>query len=138
MDYIDKLTESEKEWMSKFIEEELNTQFKNDGTDLNKTREERKKIYDRNNRQNRDLYGTLKHKSNKLVDSSNKAADIEARLSKEINPAAVENTYIDFLNYKEVEEMLLEYDIAMGKFIEETSDTQEQSLQEIQQEQDPS
>jgi hypothetical protein len=123
MDYIDQLSEDDKKWLNRFFEEELNSQFKNDGTDLNKTKEERKKIYDRNNAQNRDLYGSLKNKdnkfkNNKLVNIDSIAGELEIELSEELHPKAIEDAYIEFLDYKQIEAMMLEYELAMEQFNE--------------------
>ena len=60
LDYLHKLSDKEKEWMNKFMNEELNASFKNDGTDLNKTKEEKRKAYSKNNSRNRCLYGITK------------------------------------------------------------------------------
>ncbi len=122
-DYIDQLSEKDKEWLNKYVEEELNTQFKNDGTDFNITKEERKKIYDRNNHQNSDLYGNLKNKDNKfsnkkLLNYDNIIGDIETHLSKQTDPTYIENTYIDFIEGQEIEAMLREYEAAMLLFNE--------------------
>jgi hypothetical protein len=130
IDYVDQLNDDEKEWLNRFLEEELNSQFKNDGTDFNKTKAERKKIYDRENARYRDLYGILKNKDNKfnnkkLLNYDSIVPDIENELSKEVNPFSIENAYIDFLDYKEIEAMMLEYDLAMEQFTEETSESQE-------------
>src|ERR1019366_3207866 len=64
-DYVDTLPEDAKDFLHKYIEEEINSKFKDDGTDFNQTKEDRKKIYDRNNSSNRCLYGNLKNKANK-------------------------------------------------------------------------
>lgn len=60
IDYLDQLSEKEKAFMNKFMNEELNASFKNDGTDLNKTKEEKRKAYSNNNSRNRCLYGVTK------------------------------------------------------------------------------
>ena len=73
LDYIDQLDDTEKnvalpdgtmvtekEWMNKFMNEELNASFKNDGTDLAQTKEEKRRAYSKNNARNRCLYGVTK------------------------------------------------------------------------------
>jgi hypothetical protein len=122
-DYIHLLNDEQKTWLSKFNEEELNTAFKNDGTDFNKTKEERKKIYDRNNTQNRCLLGNLRNKANttnnhKLVNYDNVISDIEDEMSRGINPSQLEDAYVEYLEFKEIEEFLEEYDVAMASFSE--------------------
>lgn len=60
IDYINQLNDEEKAWLNKFMNEELNASFKNNGTDLNKTKEEKRKAYANNNSRNRCLYGITK------------------------------------------------------------------------------
>jgi hypothetical protein len=60
LDYLDQLNDEEKEWMNKFMNEELNASFKNDDTDLAQTKEEKRKAYSKNNARNRCLYGVTK------------------------------------------------------------------------------
>ena len=52
-DYIHKLSDKEKKWLNKFNEEEVNASLKKPR--FNKTKEERKACYDRNNARNRDV-----------------------------------------------------------------------------------
>jgi hypothetical protein len=130
IEYIDQLNEEEKIWMNRFLEEELNSQFQNDGTDFNKTKEDRKKIYDRNNAQNRDLYGNLKNKADKfsnkkLLNYDNVVGEVENELNRwSPDPRHIENTYIDFIESKEIEAMLREYEAAMAAFTEASIDQQ--------------
>jgi hypothetical protein len=60
MDYISSLSEDEKAWLNKFIEEELNASFKNTRKDFNRTKAQKKAIYHKNNARNRCLYGIAK------------------------------------------------------------------------------
>lgn len=52
-DYLDKLSDKEKEWLNKFSEEYINASF--DKKSLHKTKALRKDCYDRNNSRNRDI-----------------------------------------------------------------------------------
>ncbi len=120
-DYIEKLSDNDKSFLNKFIEEELNTKFKNDGTDFNQTKEDRKKIYDRNNHANRDVLGILKNKANRsnnkrLVNYDNVVGDLES--NSDLNPMHLENAYAEFIEFKEIESFLEEYDQAMADFSE--------------------
>lgn len=45
IDYIDKLSTEEREWLNKFTDETYNGVFKNDGTDLITKKSERRKIW---------------------------------------------------------------------------------------------
>lgn len=128
-DYLDKLNEEELTWLNKFTEEYLNDSFKRDGTDIQTYEKYGKDANDRNNARNRDLYGALKNKDNKfqnkkLLNYDNIVSDIENELSREVNPLSIENAYIDYLDYKEVEKMLQQYDIAMKDFSEVEEDLQ--------------
>lgn len=53
VDYINKLSDKEKNWLNKFNEEEINASLKN--PKFNKTKKEQKVCYDRNNARNRDI-----------------------------------------------------------------------------------
>lgn len=122
-DYLDQLNEEELAWLNKFTEEYLNASFNRDDSDLQPYETYGKDSNDRNNSRNRDLYGALKNKdnkfkNNKLVNYDNMTGDIENELSRDLNPKAIEDAYIEFLDYKEVEAMMLEYDLAMEKFTE--------------------
>lgn len=132
-DYLDQLSDEELDWLNKFTEEYLNASFKHDDSDLQSYEKYGKDSNDRNNARNRDLYGALKNKdnkfkNNKLVNIDNVAGEVENELSREINPQAMENAYIEYLDFKEQEEMMLEYDLAMEQFTEEASESLE-SLQ---------
>jgi hypothetical protein len=54
--YFHKLSPEEKEWMNSFVEEEVCANFNHKGTKINKTKKDRKKIYDKNNARNRCIY----------------------------------------------------------------------------------
>jgi hypothetical protein len=53
-DYLHKLNDKQKEWLNKFVSEEINADFRH-SKPLNKTKKQRKACYDRNNSRNRDL-----------------------------------------------------------------------------------
>lgn len=136
-DYLDQLNEEELTWLNQFTEEYLNGSFKKDGTDIQEYEKYGKDANDRNNARNRCIYGALKNKDNKfqnkkLVNYDNLSNDIENELSKDINPSTIENAYIDYLDYKEVEEMMLQYDEAMKDFNEVSENLQ--SFQQLSQE----
>lgn len=65
MDYIESLTEAEKEWLNKFTEEYLNASFKNTSKDIHKSKKAKRQLYNKNNAVNRDIYGV--GKVNKLL-----------------------------------------------------------------------
>jgi len=59
-DYIDKLSEKEKEFLNKFVEEEQNASFSKTKKNFNKTKEAQRKIYTNNNKRNNDVFGVTK------------------------------------------------------------------------------
>lgn len=69
-DYIEKLNDSEKEWLNRFIEEEVNADFRHKGKKLNRTKKEKQKIYNNNNARNRDIY-TREKAAGKLMMTGN-------------------------------------------------------------------
>ena len=59
-DYIDKLSDKEKEWLNRFSEEWIHANLNHSGKKFHKKREDRKIINDRNNARNRDIYSRTK------------------------------------------------------------------------------
>ena len=55
MDYVDKLTDKEKQWLNTFTEEYTNANFNHGKKVLHKTKTQKKDCYDRNNARNRDI-----------------------------------------------------------------------------------
>jgi hypothetical protein len=124
-DYLDQLSEEEKDWLAKFTEEYHKASYKHDETDIQDYETYGKDSNDRNNAQNRCLYGHIRNKAsrskeNKLISYEMITNDstLEDELSKDINPMSTENAYIDFLESKEIEAMLTEYDTAMKDYKE--------------------
>jgi hypothetical protein len=78
-DYIDKLSPSEKDWLNRFVEEEVHANFNHKGPKLNKSKKQRKRIYDANNARNRDIYlkaemsGMLEFTGSSAYSNPNKA-----------------------------------------------------------------
>lgn len=64
-DYVDKLSDKDKEWLNKFTEEYTNASFKKEipkkkgkrrkAANLHKSKEHKKSVYDANNARNRDI-----------------------------------------------------------------------------------
>lgn len=117
-DYLDQLSKEEKAWLNKFTDEYVNASFKRDGTDIQDYETYGKDSNDRNNARNRCLYTSLKNKANKhnnkrLVNYEEVGTEIENQASREIDPMHMENAYIDFIELKEIEAYLEEYNQAM-------------------------
>ncbi len=122
-DYLDQLNPEEKAWLNKFSDEYINASFKKDGTDIQPYEKYGKDSNDRNNSRNRCIYTALKNKANKhnnkkLLNYDSVISDIENESSRDINPRHMENAYIDFIEIKEIEAMIEEYDQAMMNFSE--------------------
>ncbi len=132
-DYLNKLNPEEKAWLNKFNDEYLNASFKKDGTDIqdyNKVIGKDEKGEDitygsdanyRNNHRNIDIHGIFRNKADKannkkLLNYDLITADVENPLRNGGNPRSLENAYIDFIEVKEIEAMIEEYDLAMLNF----------------------
>ena len=64
--YFHKLSPEDKDWMNRYMEEENNANFNHGGPILNKSREEKKRIYNKNNARNRCIM-TREKAQDKLV-----------------------------------------------------------------------
>ncbi len=126
-DYLDQLSIEEKDWLNKFTDEYINASFKRDETDIQPYEKYGKDSNDRNNARNRCLYTSLKNRGNRnnknLLDydwivANDTRNSLENKLNEGINPANLENAYVDFLEEKEIESFMVEYDQAMLLFTE--------------------
>jgi len=54
--YAHTLSDKDKAWLNSYIEEEVNANFKHSGKKLNKSKKNKKRIYNKNNARNRDVY----------------------------------------------------------------------------------
>ncbi len=75
IDYIDKLSEEEKEWLNKFLQETVVANFNHGGDPIIKDQKTRREIYRENNRRNKDVYSLGKSKGSLFY--NNKEADNE-------------------------------------------------------------
>lgn len=94
-DYIDKLSDKEKQWLSNFMREYVAADFNHPGAKLNKSKKSKKAIYDANNARNRDSYGVTKIngmlKDEKEINNSN---------NKSTNLGETEDVLIGYIDYK--------------------------------------
>lgn len=59
-DYVHKLTDKEKQWLSNFNEEYVSANFNHPGPTLHKSKKMKRDCYNRNNARNRDSYSITK------------------------------------------------------------------------------
>ena len=76
--YFHKLSPEEKKWMNAFMEEENNANFNHGGPKLNKSKDEKKKIYNRNNARNRCIF--TREKAQDKLNYVERAEDLEKKL----------------------------------------------------------
>lgn len=88
-DYLEKLSDKEKEWLNNFNEEYVGANFRHPGKVLHKTKKGKRNCYSRNNSRNRCIYGLAKAR-NEVIDS---AKDLEEKPSENYEDALIE--YID-------------------------------------------
>lgn len=104
IDYFDQLTEEEKEWMNKFLEEYVGADldFKNLKNNLHNTKKLKKDCTDRNNSRNRDMFGFAKA-NNRMVTED----QIQDYHLNSANPVITEDSLIAFIDNKELLEKQL-------------------------------
>jgi hypothetical protein len=95
-DYLDQLSDKDKEFLNKFVEEELNASFKKRGN-LNKTKAERREVYSANNQRNRDAFGIGKA-TNRLILTGESVPYAEGN---EKSAHDYEDALIDFIDSKD-------------------------------------
>jgi hypothetical protein len=118
-DYLDKLNPDELAWLDRFTNEYLNASFKHDETDIQSYEIYGKDSNDRNNARNRDLYGLLKLRTHgKTVNYDSVVGEVESALGLGADPLNIESAYLEYIDFKEVEVFLAEYNEAMNNFIE--------------------
>lgn len=124
------MSPKELDWLDKFTGEYYGASFNEDDSKNIQSKEKYKKdCEDRNNARNRDTYSIVKNRVNVAV--SKALVNYDDIVNREINPISnpeghnprnLENNYIDFIEGKQIEAMLFEYDIAMKNFNEEISE----------------
>jgi len=104
-DYLHKLNEKELEWLNKFTEEEINASFsKNNKKNFNKTDEEKRKCYNRNNARNRCILTKQK--------AAQRLKQLEDIKEKTKNPENQMNAKIDI-------DLLVDNGLDLKKFIKD-------------------
>jgi hypothetical protein len=93
---------------------------KDDPNSLHDYEIHRKEIYDRNNARNVDLYGRAKYQvKDKKTGQTFKLVEYDKNTIDEREFRDVEDAYLDYIEYKEIEEMLMEYEEAMKEYSEQ-------------------
>ncbi len=85
-DYLDKLNDKEKEWLNRFTEEYTHAKFNHKGKRIQKTKEQVKDSYDRNNSRNRDILTRVR--------ASGRLKDIETVKGRDMNIMTPEDELI--------------------------------------------
>lgn len=94
-DYIEKLSTKEKAWLNNFVEEEIHANLNHPGKKLNRTKEDARRIYNKNNARNRDTYT--------IVEAAGKLSQGELGLGGDFNDMDIfssEDTIIELLDAK--------------------------------------
>lgn len=79
--YFDKLSPAEKDWMNSFVEEEINANFKHSGPKLNKSKADKKRVYNRNNARNRCVF--TREKAQNALNYKERLEDFEDIIKEE-------------------------------------------------------
>jgi len=98
LDYINKLSDKEKQWMSDFMGEWLGANLNDSEKKMHVSRKRRKQVYDMNNARNRDIMSNTR--AGNVLDSY----DGEIRSADEVDPSLAEDRFID--NIEVDQEML--------------------------------
>jgi len=95
-DYIDKLTDEEKDWLSRFNEEYVSANFQHKGKKLHKTKKQKRERYQANNKRNVDIFAVSK--ANEMLRGEK---DIKSVLDKsDTNASQHEDTMIALIDMK--------------------------------------
>ena len=97
-DYIDQLSEKEKEWLNSFTEEYIAANFNHPGKTFHKTKKSKREIYNQNNARNRCLMSQSRAQ-NKL---DNYTQSVEESIEEKnlSNTRDIEDSMIDYLDKK--------------------------------------
>lgn len=126
-EYLHLLNEEELNWLNKFIGEYNNgSVVLDENNELDRTQnihqnpENKKELFDKNNRQNRDMYGNVKAKvaNTKLLNYEDNIGLVEQETQSVENPRRLEDAFIDYIESQQIAFMMEEYDNAMLSFKE--------------------
>jgi hypothetical protein len=101
MDYIDQLSPAEKDWLNRFLEESVITNFKHRGKPIYKTKKKRREFYNSNNARNRCMFTKAKAMGTLVqVDNQNALQAILDVKEKNNSSSDMEDMYITALGLK--------------------------------------
>lgn len=103
IDYIDQLSEKEKEWLNSFLSETIITNFKHRGKKLIKAVEKKRELYRENNKRNADLYNVVKNTGMLIFTGSNNktSRDNSFYLEESHDADDMEDMFISAITIKE-------------------------------------
>lgn len=111
IEYIGKLNDKEKEWLSNFNEEWLSANFNHNGKKLHKSKKSKREIYSRNNARNRDMLAIAKASGAVRYDTSGSFIDNETA-----SGISQEDTINQLLDYAKVAKSCVDSDKAAEKW----------------------
>lgn len=105
-DYLDKLSDDDKKWLSNFMREYASADFTHKGKKLHRTKKKIKAVYDANNARNRDAFGVTKSNGmlkglsvRKKDKDGNEMGEMGVSGAKSTVPNEVEDTIITVLDH---------------------------------------
>src|ERR1700675_796652 len=97
-DYIDKLSEKEKQWLNNFMEESVGANFNHEGKKHYKTKAEKRKIYTENNARNRDIMSRVSAIG--MLDAYTKATEDYLESEEAQSVSDIEDALIEHIDSK--------------------------------------
>lgn len=104
IDYVNKLNDEEKQWLSKFLEEDLGARFNHGQENIYTEKDDVRASYRRNNQRNRDLYAIERAKGNLILGGGLELAElIETKQQEGLEWLDYEDYFISNLNEEDCE-----------------------------------
>jgi|688.fasta_scaffold448741_1 hypothetical protein len=101
MDYVSKLSDKEKEWLTSFVREEVLADFAHSGKKLNKTKKAKREIYNKNNASNRCIYSLGGIKTERVGDKKLESQEVAAKWRKfEATKDEIEDAMIELIDFR--------------------------------------
>lgn len=100
IDYVDKLSDKDKAWLSSFMEEDLGARFNHPGKKIYRKKADRIASFRRNNARQRDMYSLAK--ATGLINDGEPGEAIEALQMEHYDAQDIENRIIEAIDAKNV------------------------------------